>query len=84
MAEHHPASQRLRDALLGSQGRGESRLSWPAEVKAKLAILDSDRLLRHDAMYSFDEITPDNVPKEIYSGHRLRNRTPRAERLAHL
>ena len=42
VAAHNPGSQRLRDALLGSEGRGESRLSWRDTVDAKVAILAPD------------------------------------------
>lgn len=62
VASHNPRSQRLRDALLGSPGRGESRLTWPDGVDARVAIVGDDLMLRHDRMIAFDAIRDDDVP----------------------
>jgi hypothetical protein len=61
-------------------GRGESRLTWPDGVDAKVTILGDDLLLRHDCMVAVDDITEDNVPSEIFCGRKLRDRSLRAFR----
>ena len=80
VASHNPRSQRLRDALLGSPGRTESRLTWPDGVDARVTILGDDLILRHDSMVACDDMTEDNVPPEIFCGRKLRDRSPRASR----
>lgn len=81
-ASHNDRSQRLLDALLGSEGRGESRLAWPEGVDARVTILGDDMTLRHDCMVACDDITEDRVPPEIFCGRKLRDRSPRATRPA--
>ena len=80
VASHNPRSQRFRDALLGSPGRGESRLTWPDGVDARVAILGDDLMLRHDRMIACEDVGEDDVPPEIFCGRKLRDRSPRALR----
>lgn len=72
--------QRLRDALLGSVGRGERRLTWPDGVDARVMILDDDLMLRNDRMVACVDITEAVVPPEIFCGRNLRDRSPRVAR----
>ena len=80
VAGHNARSQRLRDALLGSHGRNESRLLWPEGIDARVAILGDDLMLRRETMTSFEAISSDCCPEAIFSGTKLRDRTPRAGR----
>jgi hypothetical protein len=80
VAGHNARSQRLRDALLGSNGRNESRLLWPEAIDARVAILGEDLMLRRETMTPFEEISSDRCPEAIFSGTKLRDRRPRAGR----
>jgi hypothetical protein len=78
---HNPRSQKLRDALLGRNGLGESRLSCPEELEVKIAILDDDCVIRHDELINIEDIIEDSVPPEVFSGT-LRVRRHRKDELA--
>lgn len=80
VAKHRPRSQRLRDALLGCASRGESRLTWPVGVEARVAILDDDLLLRPECMLACGDIEENNMSASIFCGTKLKDRTPRAAR----
>ena len=56
------------------------RLRWPAGVDARVLVLGEDLLLAHDGMLACDDISEDDMPAKIYSGRKLKDRTPRALR----
>lgn len=92
VAQHNPRSQRLHDALQGNPDlvKWPEPLVWPDGVEAKVVILnrkgepdDGDNLLLEDEkMIAFEQIAEDGAREKIFSGTTLRDRRPRAARLA--